>query len=54
MIKPGPTLTFPFVAYVPTNRAVFDDRGVQGWFEPEHKLLFTLQFIDAPVLALGL
>ena len=56
VIKPGPTLTFPFVAYVPAERKVFDDQGMQGWFEPEHKLPFTLQFpgVDIPVMALGL
>ena len=49
-------LTLPFVVYVPAERKVFDDRGMQRWFEPEHKLLFTLQFpdVDIPVMALGL
>ena len=56
VVKPGSTLTFPFVAYVPTSRTLFDDQGMQGWFQPENELLFTLQFpeIDIPVVALGL
>ena len=56
VIKPGPVLTFPFVAYVPTSRDMFDDQGMHGWFRPESKLLFTLQLpaIAIPVVAMGL
>ena len=29
-IKPGPILTFPFVAYVPKHRERFDDQGMHS------------------------
>ena len=34
-IKPGPLLTFPQVAFVPHERKLFEQQGMQGWFSPE-------------------
>ena len=55
-IKPGPTLTFPHVAFVPRDRTYFEAHSMQGWFSREERLLFTLSFdsLHIPVYAMGL
>ena len=55
-IKPGPLLTFPQVAFVPHDKKLFEQQGMQGWFSPEDRLLFTLTLddLDVPVFAMGL
>ena len=41
-LKPGPTLTFPKVAWVPKDTHTFNRTGMSGWFEPAWKLVGTL------------
>ena len=55
-IKPGPTLDFPFVAWVPRDRERLYFEGMKGWFNPEAKTIFTATFRStlAPFTALNL
>ena len=41
-LKPGPTVTFPKVAWVPKDTHTFNRMGMFGWFEPAWKLVGAL------------
>ena len=43
-IKPGPGLTFLFVACVPHSETHFTEHGIKGWFALEERLLLTFSF----------
>ena len=55
-LKPGPTLTFPKVAWVPKDTHTFNSAGMSSWFEPSWKHVGTLcvQGIHVELRALAL
>ena len=55
-VTPGPTLTFPFVACVPKDIGRLYTEGMTGWFQPEPKTVFFIQFgvVSIPFRVLNL
>ena len=51
ILRPGPTLTFPKIAWVPKDSSLFNREGMLGWFEQSHKEVGTLH-VDGFMVAL--
>ena len=50
-LRPGPTLTFPKIAWVPRDTSLFNREGMGGWFDQSYKLVGSLG-IDGIAVAL--
>ena len=49
-VHTSPTLTFPFVTWVPRAREPLYTEGMQGWFQLDAKTVFSVTFGDARVI----
>ena len=49
VIEPVPLLTFPYPTYMPHDKQVLYQRGMQGWFHLDKRLLFQVTFEDTQV-----
>ena len=43
-VQAGPTLTFPYVAWVPKDKECLYTAGMSGLFQPEAKTMFYVTF----------